>query len=103
LASRGFVPGIKPLRPPPRIVFRSLEVEVVDVLAYLAAETTSLVMQGAPDDEDSAPQRPVGLNPQEALTKHDEARDMENGVGIQVVELNPIRKQKAAEKRMKGK
>jgi hypothetical protein len=28
---------------------------------------------------------------------------MENGVGIQVVELNPIRKQKATKKRMKGK
>jgi hypothetical protein len=103
LASRGFVPGIKPLRPPPRIVFQSLEVEVVDVLAHLAAETTSLVMQGAPDDEDSAPQCPVGLNPQEALTKRDEARDMENGVGIQVMDLNPIRKQKATKKRMKGK
>jgi hypothetical protein len=61
-------------------------------LAHLAAETTSLVMQGAPDDEDSAPQRPVGLNTQKALTKRDEARDVENGVGIQVVELNPIRK-----------
>jgi hypothetical protein len=28
---------------------------------------------------------------------------MKNGVGIQVVELNPIRKQKATKKRMKGK
>jgi hypothetical protein len=82
LASRGFLPGIKPLCPPPRIVFQSLEVEVVDVLAHLAAEITSLVMQGAPNDENSAPQRPVGLDPQEALTKRDEARDMENGVGI---------------------
>jgi hypothetical protein len=89
--------------PPPRIVFWSLEVEVVNVLAHLAAETTSLVMQGAPDDEDSVPQRPVGLNPQEALTKCDEARDMENGVGIQVMELNPICKQKTAKKRMEGK
>jgi hypothetical protein len=90
LASRGLVPGVKSSRPPPRIVFWSLQVEVVDVLAHLAAETTSLVMQRAPDDKDSAPQRPVGLNPQEALTKHDKACDMKNGVGIQVMELNPI-------------
>jgi hypothetical protein len=60
-------------------------------------------MQRTPDDEDSAPQRPVGLNPQEALTKRDKARDMKNGVGIQVVELNPICKQKAAKKRVEGK
>jgi hypothetical protein len=90
LANRGFVPGIKPLGPPPRIVFRSLEVEVVDVLAHLVAETTSLVMQRAPDDEDSMPQCPVRLDPQEALAERDEARDMKNGVWIQVVELNPI-------------
>jgi hypothetical protein len=45
----------------------------------------------------------MGLNPQEAFTKHDEACDMENGVGIQVVELNPIHKQKATKERMKGK
>jgi hypothetical protein len=60
-------------------------------------------MQGAPDDKDSVPQHPVRLNPQEALTKREKARDMENGVGIQVVELNPIRKQKVAKKRIKGK
>jgi hypothetical protein len=55
LASGGLVPGIKPLHPPPEIVFQSLEVEIVDVLAHLAAETASLVVQGAPDDENSAP------------------------------------------------
>jgi hypothetical protein len=44
-------------------------------LAHLAAETASLVVQGAPNDENSAPQRPVGLDPQEALTKHDWRRN----------------------------
>jgi hypothetical protein len=47
-------------------------------------------MQRAPDDEDSMPQCPVRLDPQEALAERDEARDMKNGVWIQVVELNPI-------------
>jgi hypothetical protein len=45
----------------------------------------------------------VGLDPQETLTKHDKTRDVENGVGIQVMELNPIREQKAAKERMRGK
>jgi hypothetical protein len=60
-------------------------------------------MQRVPDDEDSAPQRPVGLNPQEALAKRDKARDMKDGVGIQVMELNPICEQKAMKKRVEGK
>jgi hypothetical protein len=102
LVSRRFVLGIKPFRPLPRIVFQSPEVEVLDVLVHLAAETTSLVMQRAQDDKDSVPQRPVGLNPQEALTKRDKARDTKDGVGIQVMELNPICKQEAAKKRVEG-
>jgi hypothetical protein len=45
----------------------------------------------------------VGLNPQEALAKRDEARDVKNGVGIQVMKLNPICKHKTAKERMRGK
>jgi hypothetical protein len=45
----------------------------------------------------------VGLDPQEALTKRDEARDVENGVGIQDMELNPICRQQATKERMRGK
>jgi hypothetical protein len=60
-------------------------------------------LQRAPDDEDSAPERPVGFDPQETFTKRDEARNVQNCVGIQIVELNPIHKEKAAEERMRGK
>jgi hypothetical protein len=60
-------------------------------------------VQRASDDKNSAPQRPVGLDPQETLTKHDEEHNVKNGVGIQVMKLNPICKQKTAKERMRGK
>jgi hypothetical protein len=48
----------------------------------LAAEAASLVLQRVPDDEDSALEHPVGFDPQEAFTQHDEARDVKNRIGI---------------------
>jgi hypothetical protein len=99
----GFVLGVVPLCPPAGIVFGRLEVEVFDVRAHLAAETASLEWQRAPNNENSAPQRPMGFNPQEAFTEHDEACNVKDGVGIQIMELNPISKEKTAEERMRGK
>jgi hypothetical protein len=63
LAGRGFVPGVKPLRPPTGIVLWHLEIEVFNILAHLAAEAAGLVVQRAPDDENSALERLVGLDP----------------------------------------
>jgi hypothetical protein len=103
LAGEEFVLGIKPLRPPARIVFGRLEVEVIDVLAHLAVEAASLVILWAPDDENHAPERPMGLDPQKTLAECDEARDVQNGVGIQIVELSPISKKKTSKERMQGK
>jgi hypothetical protein len=102
LAGEGFIPGIGPLRPPARIVFWHLEIKVVDVLAHLAAEAASLVMLWASDDENPMPERPIGLDPQEAFTKHDETRDVQNSVGIQIVKLNPISEKEASKERMRG-
>jgi hypothetical protein len=48
----------------------------------LAAEAASLELQRALDDEDLAPQRPVGLDPQEAFTERDEACNVKDCVGI---------------------
>jgi hypothetical protein len=45
-------------------------------LAHLVAEAAGLVVQRAPDDENSAPERPVGLDPQETFTKRDETRNV---------------------------
>jgi hypothetical protein len=99
----GFVLGIVPLRLPPGIVFGRLEVEIFNVWAHLNAKTVGLIRQRVPNNKDSAPQRPVGFNPQEALTERDKARNVKDGIGIQVMELNPISKKKTAEERMRGK
>jgi hypothetical protein len=56
-----------------------------------------------PDGENSTPERPVGFDPEEALTEHDETRNVENSVGIQIVELNLVSKEKTSEERMRGK
>jgi hypothetical protein len=53
-----------------------LEIELFDILAHLAAEAAGLVVQRAPDDENSAPERQMGHDPQEAFTKRDETRNV---------------------------
>jgi hypothetical protein len=45
----------------------------------------------------------VGFDPQEALTERDKARNVKDGIGIQVMELNPVSEKKTAEERMRGK
>jgi hypothetical protein len=45
----------------------------------------------------------MGFDPQKTLAKHDKTCDMQNRIGIQIMELNPIRKEKAAKKRMRRK
>jgi hypothetical protein len=45
----------------------------------------------------------VGFDPQEAFTKCDKIRNVQNSIGIQIVKLNPIGKEKPAEERMRGK
>jgi hypothetical protein len=67
LASGRLVLSVEPLRPPPGVVFRGLEVEVGDVRVNLTAKAAGLELQRAPDDEDSAPERPMGFDPQEAF------------------------------------
>jgi hypothetical protein len=102
LTSEEFVLGIEPFHPPAEVVFWRLEVEVVNVLAHLAAKAASLVVLRAPDDENLMPERPMGLDPQEAFTKRDETRNVQNSVGIKIVKLNPISKKKASKERMRG-
>jgi hypothetical protein len=95
-ASGELVLGIEPFRPPAGVVLGRLEVEVGHVRTHLAADAAGLVLQWVPDDEDSAPERLVGLDPQEAFIQRDEACNVKNRVGIQIVELNPIREEKPA-------
>jgi hypothetical protein len=103
LAGGGLVPGIEPLRPPARIVFRRFEIEVLNTLAYLAAEAASLVVQRAPNGENLVLEPPVGLDPQETFTKRDKTCNVKNSIGIQIVKLNPISEKKTTKERMRGK
>jgi hypothetical protein len=102
-ATGELVLGVEPFCPPAGIVFGRLEVEVGDVRTHLAAEAASLELQRAPDDKNLAPKLPVGFDPQEAFTKRDETCNVQNRVGIQIMELNLVRKEKAAEEGMREK
>jgi hypothetical protein len=103
LADGRLVLGVKPSCPPARIVLRHLQIEVFDVGAHLADKTAGLIVVRAPDDEDSPPERPVGFDPKEAFTQCDKARYVHDGVGIQIVKLNPISKEEPVEEWMRGK
>jgi hypothetical protein len=72
----GLVLGIEPFCPPAGIVFGCLKGEVGNIWAHMAVEAASLEWQRALNNENPAPQRPVGFNPQETLTKRDEARNV---------------------------
>jgi hypothetical protein len=102
LASEGFILGIEPLRPLAGIVFWHLEIEVLDILAHLAAEAASLVVLRASDDENSTPERPMGFDPQGTFTKRDETCNVQNSVGIQIMKLNPISEKETLKERMRG-
>jgi hypothetical protein len=102
-ASGGLVLGIEPLCPPAGVVFGRLEIEVWHIWVHLAAEATGLVAQWVPNNENPAPKCPVGFDPQETFTKHDKTRNVQNRVGIQIMELNPICEKKSTKKRMWGK
>jgi hypothetical protein len=45
----------------------------------------------------------VGFDPQEAFTERDEACNVKDCVGIQIMKLNPVSEKEAAEERMRGK
>jgi hypothetical protein len=49
---------------------------------HLAAKAAGLVAQWVPDSENSALKHPVGFDPQEAFTKHDETHNVQNRIGI---------------------
>jgi hypothetical protein len=103
LADSGLVLGIKPPCPPARIVLRRSHIEVFDVGAHLVAETAGLIVERAPDDEDSPLECQVGFDPQEAFAQRDEACYVQDSVGIQIVKLNPISKEEPAEEWMQRK
>jgi hypothetical protein len=102
-ASGGLVLGVEPFRPPVGIVFGHLEVEIWNVRAHLATEAASVVAQWVPDGENPAPKHPMGLDPQKAFTERDKTRNVQNSIGIQIMELNPVREKEPTKKRVRGK
>src|ERR1041385_8975445 len=49
------------------------------------------------------PKSPMGINPQESLTKSDETRNVQNPIGSKVMQLEPIGMQQAPNERMQRK
>jgi hypothetical protein len=68
LTDGGLVLGIEPFHPLVGIVFWHPKIEVLDIRAHLTAKPAGLIMERAPDDENSLLDRPVGFDPQEAFT-----------------------------------
>src|ERR1041385_5422678 len=51
----------------------------------------------------ASPKSPMGINPQEGLTKSDETRNVQNPIGSQIIQLEPIGIQQAPNERMQRK
>jgi hypothetical protein len=68
LTGGGLVLGIEPFRPLASIVLQCPKIEVLDIRAHLTSKTANLIIERAPNDENSPPQCPVGFDPQETLT-----------------------------------
>src|ERR1041385_3755007 len=51
----------------------------------------------------TSPKSPMGINPQESLTKSDETRNVQNPIGSKVMQLEPIRIQQPPNERMQRK
>jgi hypothetical protein len=100
LTDGGLVFGIKPFRPPAGIVLRRPKSEVLDIRAHLTAKTVGLIMERAPDDKNLPLESPVGFDPHEAFAQCDKTRYVQDSVGIQIMKLNPVRKEESAEEGM---
>jgi hypothetical protein len=99
---RGLVLGVEPFRSPAGVVLGRLEIEIWHFRVYLATEAAGLVAQWVPDGKNPAPKRPMGFDPQEAFTEHDKTRNVQNHIGIQIMEPNPIREKKSTKKGVRG-
>ena len=78
------------------------DVEIFDVRTNIDNNAANVVgdVVGAitAEAENTLPQSPIRLGPEEALTQCDENRDVEDGIGRQLMQLKPIDKQKTPKK-----
>jgi hypothetical protein len=90
---------IEPLFAPPLDGVGELDVEVLDIRANAndnaAYVVGDVVMAIAAAVKYALPQSPIGMDSKEALTESDENRDVEDGIGNQLVQLNPVNKEES--------
>ena len=67
--------------------------------AYVVGDVVGAITAEA---EDALPQSPIRLESEEALAEGNENRDMEDGIGSQLMQLQPVNKEKAAEEIVNG-
>jgi hypothetical protein len=80
---------------------RKFDVEIVDIstntdnnATYVISDVVGAI---AAEAENAFPQSPIGRDSEEAFAKCDENRNVKDGIGGQLVQLNPINKKKTAE------
>jgi hypothetical protein len=80
------------------------DVEVFDIRADANNNTTYVVgdVVGAiaAEAEYALPQSPIRLDPEEALAKGDENRNVEDGIGSQLMKLQPVHEKQSTKKIM---
>jgi hypothetical protein len=93
---------IQPLLPPTLDGVGEFDVEIFDVRTNTDNNAANVVgdVVGAitAEAEDTLPQSPIRLDPEEALTQCDKNRHVEDGIGRQLMQLKPIDKQKTPKK-----
>jgi hypothetical protein len=92
---------VEPPFAPPLDRIRKFDVEVINVssdtdnnAAYVISGVVGAI---AAEAENAFPQSPVRRDSKEAFAQRDKNGNMEDGIGGQLVQLNPINKKKAAE------
>ena len=97
-----FLMDIQPFFAPPLDGVGEFDVEIFDVRADANNNTAYVVgnIVGAitAEDEDALPHRPISLGSEEALAKGDENRNVEDGVGSELMKLQPIHKKQSTKK-----
>jgi hypothetical protein len=96
-----FFVDVEPLFAPSLDRIRKLDVEIIDIspntdnnATYVISDVVGAITAEA---ENALPQSPIGRDSEEAFAKCDKNRNVKDGIGSQLVQLNPINKKKAAE------
>ena len=102
------IANIKPVVPPTRQVARELVLDIfrIPTLPKLEATTSDFMWRFGIgmglEMKQIAEQIPGGLNPKKSFTKLNNYRNMENGIRIEVVDLDAIIIQQSMERKPEG-